>query len=76
MKANELMKEVSNTTPLAILPIKLEKPIKAIVKLASLSDIPTSPIISGKYIYGKYCVKSPNKFAMHNSVNSGFLNGE
>ena len=53
-----------------------EKPIRAIVKLASLSVIPTSPIISGRYMYGKYWVKSPNKFATHKRANSGFLKGE
>ena len=53
-----------------------EKPIRAIVKLASLSVMPTNPIISGKYMYGKYWVKSPNKFATHRRANSGLRKGE
>ena len=76
MKENVLIWDQSNIIPLAIRPSIFENPIIEIEKLASTKLIPTPPIMSGRYMYGRYCVKSPKRLARHKSANSGFLRGD
>ena len=66
----------SSRIPQAILPIMFENPIAAIATLMCSDAKSTNPIIFGRYMYGRYCVKSPNRLAMHKQRMFGCTSSE